>query len=281
MALFSSSKPLTCDFLDNGGPVRLTLLRLPRAFLPPGRWPRRLPAGRAAAQQVRLRRPARPVSDLPAGGRPHCGPRRACPARRHRGGPGRIPSRGADRRPAFAPRRDPQNGTPRPDQRLYRPPPHRPVAGPGGHRRPSSHLGTHPPPPLPGRAGVRRRHHPAPPPGALPRRSDRVPPASPHDRRDRPALGLSPPPRTSAGPSAGCTGSRRARSGLPRAECTGCLRSRPKTRPPGAGDSGARHAECRVHGDNEIRTRSLEGAEPRNRGSAWRHLNWRPWPSRS
>lgn len=34
MALFSSSKPLTCDFLDNGGPVRLTLLRLPRAFLP-------------------------------------------------------------------------------------------------------------------------------------------------------------------------------------------------------------------------------------------------------
>lgn len=34
MALFSSSRPLTCDFLDNGGPVRLTLLRLPLALLP-------------------------------------------------------------------------------------------------------------------------------------------------------------------------------------------------------------------------------------------------------
>ncbi|MER6527326.1 helix-turn-helix domain-containing protein [Streptomyces sp. NPDC001508] len=34
MALFSSSQPLTCDFLDRGGPVRLTLLRLTRALLP-------------------------------------------------------------------------------------------------------------------------------------------------------------------------------------------------------------------------------------------------------
>ncbi|MFF9001139.1 helix-turn-helix domain-containing protein [Streptomyces achromogenes] len=34
MALFSSSRPLGCDFLDNGGSVRLTLLRLPRALLP-------------------------------------------------------------------------------------------------------------------------------------------------------------------------------------------------------------------------------------------------------
>lgn len=40
MALFSTSHPLTCDFLDKGGPLRLTLLRLPRAALP-------LPAGRA------------------------------------------------------------------------------------------------------------------------------------------------------------------------------------------------------------------------------------------
>ncbi|MFW6721136.1 helix-turn-helix domain-containing protein [Streptomyces sp. MAR4 CNY-716] len=39
MALYSSSHPLTCDFLGNGGAVRLTLLRLPRAVLP-------LPAGR-------------------------------------------------------------------------------------------------------------------------------------------------------------------------------------------------------------------------------------------
>ncbi len=40
MALFSTSHPLTCDFLDKGGPLRLTLLRLPRAVLP-------LPDGRA------------------------------------------------------------------------------------------------------------------------------------------------------------------------------------------------------------------------------------------
>ncbi|WP_234314629.1 helix-turn-helix domain-containing protein [Streptomyces sp. NRRL F-5135] len=34
MALLSSSKPLAFDFLDNGGPVRLTLLRLPRTLHP-------------------------------------------------------------------------------------------------------------------------------------------------------------------------------------------------------------------------------------------------------
>ncbi|GAA2371392.1 helix-turn-helix domain-containing protein [Streptomyces cuspidosporus] len=34
MALFSSWRPLTCDFLDNSGPVRLTLLRIPLALLP-------------------------------------------------------------------------------------------------------------------------------------------------------------------------------------------------------------------------------------------------------
>ncbi|MCX5358172.1 helix-turn-helix domain-containing protein [Streptomyces sp. NBC_00124] len=34
MALFSSSQPLTCDFLDRGGLVCLTLLRIPRALLP-------------------------------------------------------------------------------------------------------------------------------------------------------------------------------------------------------------------------------------------------------
>ncbi|MFJ2946673.1 MULTISPECIES: helix-turn-helix domain-containing protein [unclassified Streptomyces] len=40
MALFSTSYPLTCDFLGGGGPHRLTLLRLPRTVLP-------LPGGRA------------------------------------------------------------------------------------------------------------------------------------------------------------------------------------------------------------------------------------------
>lgn len=34
MAVFSTSKPLSCDFLDHGGLVRLTLLRLPRTLLP-------------------------------------------------------------------------------------------------------------------------------------------------------------------------------------------------------------------------------------------------------
>ncbi|MFJ1811107.1 MULTISPECIES: helix-turn-helix domain-containing protein [unclassified Streptomyces] len=34
MALFSTSRPLSCDFLDHGRPVRLTLLRVPRTLLP-------------------------------------------------------------------------------------------------------------------------------------------------------------------------------------------------------------------------------------------------------
>jgi hypothetical protein len=34
MALFSTSRPLSCNFLDHGGPVRLTLLRLPRTVIP-------------------------------------------------------------------------------------------------------------------------------------------------------------------------------------------------------------------------------------------------------
>ncbi|MFI5571894.1 hypothetical protein ACIA6T_32055 [Streptomyces sp. NPDC051740] len=40
MALFSTSHPPACDFLDKSGPLRLPLLRLPRAVLP-------LPDGRA------------------------------------------------------------------------------------------------------------------------------------------------------------------------------------------------------------------------------------------
>ncbi|MEU3662506.1 helix-turn-helix domain-containing protein [Streptomyces sp. NPDC032940] len=34
MAVFSTSRALSCEFLDHGGPVRLTLLRLPRSLLP-------------------------------------------------------------------------------------------------------------------------------------------------------------------------------------------------------------------------------------------------------
>lgn len=55
MALFSSSRPLSCDFLDNGGPVRLTLLRLPLALLP-------LADGRAD------RLPAEPLPDKSGSG---------------------------------------------------------------------------------------------------------------------------------------------------------------------------------------------------------------------